>query len=124
MTFLDTAPKLTERRFMRQVVELAGLLGWRAWHDAATNQRSTCRTCKAPLACRQCGQLQPVVRNAAGLLDLILIRRPRVIWAELKSDRAKLTPSQLTTFCELRASGQEAYVWRPSDLEKITRILR
>jgi hypothetical protein len=124
VTFLDAAPRLSEARFQRQVVELAELLGWHAWHDAATNQRATCRACRAPLACAQCGTLVPVVRNAAGLLDLILIRRPRVIWAELKSDRGKLTDAQIGTIAELRSSGQECYVWRPSDFVKIERILR
>jgi hypothetical protein len=112
---LPVLPKLTERRFMGQVVKLAELLGWRVWHDNATN---------APRACKACGTPSPVARNAAGMLDLILIRRPRVVWAELKSERSKLTDDQYATLIELRASHQEAYVWRPSDLDQITRILR
>jgi hypothetical protein len=112
---LPVQPRISERRFMAQVVRLAELLGWRAWHDNATN---------APRACKACAARLPVVRNAAGMLDLILMRRPRVVWAELKADRGKLTDEQLATLIELRASHQEAYVWKPSDWKTIERILR
>jgi len=124
VTFLDTPPRISEAQFMRQIVEYAELLRWHVFHDRATNQRTTCAGCKARLLCANCQRPARVVRNTAGMLDLILIRRPRVIWAELKSDRGKLTPDQLTVFCELRASGQEAYVWRPKDFPTIERILR
>jgi hypothetical protein len=112
---LPVLPKLTERRFHKQVVRLAELMGWRVWHDTATNAPRACAACDTPI---------PVIRNPAGMLDLILIRRPRVVWAELKSERGTLTDAQYTALVELRASGQEAHVWRPSDIEKITRILR
>jgi hypothetical protein len=115
MTMLPVLPKLTEVRFQSQVVKLAGLLGWRVWHDNATN---------APRACKACGAPLPVVRNAAGLPDLILVRRPRVVWAELKAQRGKLSDDQWAYIEELKASRQEAYVWRPSDFKTIERILR
>lgn len=124
MTFLAAPPKLSEARFQKQVVELAELLHWGVWHDRATNQRSACRACKAPLRCAACATPATVVRNPAGLLDLILIRRPRVLWVELKSDRGRLTPEQRATISDLRACGQEAYVFRPRDFETITRLLR
>lgn len=117
-------PKLTERRFQQQVVQYAELMGWHVRHDSATNQRATCRRCRAPLACATCGTPVTIVRNAPGLLDLLLVRRPRVIWAELKSERGKMTDDQLVTFRDLRASGQDVYLWRPSDWPTIERILR
>src|SRR4051812_49625630 len=106
MTMLPVLPKISERRFMAQVVRLAELLGWRVWHDRATNAPRACKACAAPL---------PVARNAAGLPDLILVRRPRVVWAELKAERNTLTDDQWEYIEALRASRQEAYVWRPSD---------
>lgn len=116
MTFVaDALPKISERRFQGQVVRLAEMLGWRVWHDNATNAPRACVVCRAP---------QAVVRNAAGLPDLILIRRPRVVWVELKSQRGKLTDDQWRYLEELKASRQEAYCWRPSDWRTIERILR
>lgn len=124
MTAPDPLPKLTERRFMQQVVRLAEMLGWRVWHDAATNTRPTCRRCSAPLACAVCGTPVTIIRNAAGMLDLIMVRRPRVVWVELKSDRGKLTEAQYALLIELRSSHQEVYCWRPSDWRAIERVLR
>lgn len=124
MTFLGTPPRQTERSFQAQVIRAAELLGWRVRHDSATNQRQTCASCHAMLRCASCGTEPRIIRNAAGMLDLLLIRRPRVVWAELKSDRGKLTDEQLTMLTELRASGQEAYLWKPKDWPTIERILR
>lgn len=90
----------TEKQFQRQVVELAKLLGWRFYH--------TLRSEGSP----------------PGWPDLVLIRRPRVIFAELKSERNALTSPQRACLEELRACGQEVFVWRPSDWEQITEVLR
>jgi hypothetical protein len=100
MTFLDTPPRLTEARFQRQVTDLAELLHWRWYHTRRSEN------------------------SPAGFPDLVLIRRPRVIFAELKSDRNSLTDDQRAWIDELRACGQEAYVWRPKHFEQITKLLR
>lgn len=123
MTFLGTPPKLTEARFQAQVVKLAELFGWTVRHDSASNQRSTCASCQHPLRCATCGAVPRIIRNAAGMPDLLLIRRPRVVWAELKSDRGKLTAAQLAMLTELRACGQEAYLWHPKDFDTLERVL-
>lgn len=107
-------PKLTEARFQKQVVDLARLLHWRVWHDNATN---------TPRRCSNCGQVRHGPRNAAGLPDLILVRQPRLIWAELKTDSGDVSPEQWSWLEDLAASGQECYIWRPSQFEQIQRIL-
>lgn len=117
-------PKLSEAQFQRQVVRYADLMGWRVRHDRATNQRSRCRRCRSPLVCASCATPVTVVRNDAGLLDLLLVRRPRIVWAELKSQRGTMTDDQLATYLELKACGQEVYLWKPSDWPVIERILR
>lgn len=124
VTFLDTPPRQPEAHFQPQVIKLAELLGWRVRHDSATNQRRTCASCQQPLRCAVCGRELRIIRNAAGMLDLLLIRRPRVVWAEIKSDRGNLSPEQRAQLTELRACGQEAFVWRPKDFDTLTRILR
>lgn len=111
---LSASPRLDERRFQKQVTDLATLLGWRHWHDAATN---------APRRCSSCGAVRRGPRNASGLPDLILIRRPRLIWAELKTDDGDVTPDQWSWLQDLAAAGQEVYLWRPSHWSQIERIL-
>ena len=100
MTHLDVPPRQTERQFMADVIRLAEVLGWRTYHTHDSR------------------------RSAPGFPDLVLVRRPRVIFAELKAQRGRLTPHQLDWFAELRACHQEIYVWRPEDAEKVARILR
>lgn len=100
MTFLDVAPKLTERRFSQQVVDYATLMRWRVYRTH--NSR----------------------HSPAGFPDLVLVRRPRVVWAELKSERGRATKEQLAWIGELFACSQEVYIWRPSDWPKVERILR
>lgn len=100
MTFLATPPRLTEKQFMAQVVKLAELFGWRCWH-----QRDS-----------------PGTRH--GWPDLVCIRRPRVVFLELKSDRGRLTPEQAATIALLRACDQEAYVIRPGTWPVLETLLR
>ena len=111
--FLDE--RVTEKRFQSQVLAYAAMMGWSAWHDNATN---------APRRCSGCGQTRSLPRNTAGLPDLVLIRRPRVVWAELKAERGRLRPAQKAWIEELRACGQAVYVWRPSSWEEVERVLR
>lgn len=100
MTFLEAVPRQTERAFMAQVIRCAELFRWRHYH--------THRSEKSP----------------SGFPDLVLVRRPRVIFAELKSDRGTLTDAQRAWLDELRACGQEAYVWRPMHWSAVEKLLR
>ena len=113
-----------ERMFQSQVVRYAELMGWHTWHDRATNQRATCRRCRAKLCCAACGEAVTVIRNAAGFLDLVLVRRPRVIFAELKAERGRLTDDQRAWLHALDGCTVERYLWRPSDWQTIEGILR
>jgi hypothetical protein len=58
---------MSEAEFQAQVVSLAELRGWRIFHDHDSR------------------------RNTAGLPDLILVRRGRLIFAELKSERGRIS---------------------------------
>lgn len=99
----------SESDFQKQVIQLARLYKWRAAHfRAAMNRRGQWQT--------------PVQADGAGFPDLVLVR-DRVIWAELKSEKGKLSPEQEQWIARLKAAGQEVYVWRPKDWNEIVTTL-
>lgn len=89
-----------EKEFMASVIDLAQWLGWSCYHTWVS------------------------LHSAAGFPDLVLVKPPRVIFAELKSDRGFLKPAQALWLKALReCPGVEVYEWRPSMIEEITDIL-
>lgn len=94
-----TGPKQSERDWQATVLQYAALRGWRAYHNPDSR------------------------RSTAGFPDLVLVRRPHVVFAELKSDTGRLRPEQVTWLDELRACGVTAVVWRPSDWPHVERVL-
>jgi hypothetical protein len=85
------ARAMTEQQLQESVEELAALLGWWAWHD------------------------QDSRRNRAGLPDLILVRRNRLMWCELKTQDGRIRPEQRHVLAMLQTAGQVVHLWRPSD---------
>ena len=97
----QTAPKVTEAAFLRQVRDLARILGWATYH---------------PFLSRW---------SERGFPDLTLVRPPRVILAELKTEHGKTTPDQDRWLGLLGACpGVETFLWRPADLDAIAAVLR
>jgi hypothetical protein len=64
--------------------------------------------------------------SAAGFPDLVLVRPPSLIFAELKTDsaRSRLSAAQLRWIDLLEGCGAETYVWRPADRPEIHERLR
>ena len=63
--------------------------------------------------------------SPAGEPDLRMVRPPRFIFAELKTERGRLTNEQEAALLLLQACPPvEVYLWRPSDLDEIERILQ
>ena len=62
-------------------------------------------------------------RSDPGWPDLVLVRPPRIIFAELKSERGRLTPAQQEWIERLKRCGLEVHVWRPSQLHIIAAVL-
>lgn len=60
--------------------------------------------------------------SRSGFPDRVLIRE-RVIFAELKREKTKPTEEQVRFLDGLAAAGAEVYLWRPSDLDEIGRVL-
>ncbi len=104
---------ITEKQFEAQVKDLAKLFGWRYYH--------TWRSIHSP----------------AGFPDVVMVRPPRLIFSELKSEKGKPSPEQEAWLEDLRECHilvdiigkdemymPEVYLWRPRDFEEIVEILR
>lgn len=93
---------LSEKSFQSQVIEMARLLGWWCYHTYDS---------------RRC---------VAGFPDLHLshAQKKRVVFAELKTDKGRLSAYQSAWIAHLREAGAEVYVWRPSDWPAIEEALR
>lgn len=105
MTLVD----VSEAAFQAEVIELARMLNWRVAHFRPAQTTHGWRT--------------PVAADGKGFPDLVLAR-DRVIYAELKSTSGRTTAEQDDWLDALRRAGQEAYLWRPADLQNIADTLR
>ena len=102
---------ITEAEWQRQVTDLASLRGWTWWH-APDNRPIVARSGKR--------YVQPV---RPGFPDLLLVRRERLVFAELKRETGVLTSDQAVWLAALEAAGAETHVWRPSDLAQVQEVL-
>src|SRR5580765_4675851 len=91
----------SEKHFMWRIRQRAALTGWKwRWHQLDS------------------------IGTQSGLPDLILVRPPRVIFAELKSEHGRLSPMQKAALTDLmHCPGVETYVWKPSNWETIVTVL-
>jgi hypothetical protein len=101
--------KLTEREFMRQVLEYAKLTGWLRVHFRPAMTKTGWRTA--------------VEGDGVGFPDCLLLRRNRLVVAELKTPGKSMTPAQSEWLKAFAEAGAETYLWRPADWEAIERIL-
>ena len=105
--------ELTEKQFEAQVKDLAKFCGYKYYH--------TWRSIHSP----------------AGFPDCVLVKVDKIIFAELKAEKGKLSPAQQEWIDILKEYEQEiflnwptndlpfaVYVWRPSQIKEIVEILR
>ena len=101
---------MTEAAFIRQVLQLARLRGWRSLHiRPALNQRGK--------------WLTPLQGDGVGFPDLLLLRRDQQIVAELKVGRNTTTAAQEAWLAAFRAANVAAYVWHETDWDEIVKVL-
>lgn len=91
--------EISERDFQAEVLRLAKRHGWLSYHTHDSR------------------------RSAKGFPDLVMVRPPQLLFAELKTNTGKLTPEQQDWLDHLNASGAVACVWRPKDWPMIERAL-
>lgn len=95
----------TEAGFQAAVVQLAELHGWRWWHDNDSR------------------------RNKSGFPDLVLVRDGVLIFAELKTEKGRVSPAQTEWLAALELVGHDSvgvvqvHVWRPRDWPTIESTL-
>lgn len=83
---------MTERELQTAVLDLAGLLGWLAYHTFDSR------------------------RSQAGFPDLVLVRE-RIIFVELKTEKGQLTEAQKHWRELIEGAEGEYHLWRPADLQ-------
>ena len=86
----------SEKDFQRALVKAAKRMGWLVYHS-----------------------IDPL-RSEPGFPDLVLVRRGRVVLAELKTRKGKLTAAQSSWLTE---AGSHARLWRPEDWTDILQDL-
>jgi hypothetical protein len=92
--------RVSEKAFQQQVMDLLLLCGWRAVH------------------------VYDMRRSAPGLPDILALRGHRLVVAELKSERGVVRPEQWEWLDAFAQAGAETFLWRPSDFEELTEVLR
>lgn len=96
---------ITEREWQSRVTELASLLGWRWAHFRPAKTAKGWRT---------------AMEGSAGFPDLVLVRVPRLVFAELKAQRNNPTVDQVAWLDAFgQVAGVETYVWHPRDWDAV-----
>jgi hypothetical protein len=92
---------ISERDLTGYVRDVARLHGWRRYHTWLSRH------------------------SPAGFPDEVLLRAPRLVVAELKSETGRLTDAQAEWLEEWeRIPCAEVYVWTPADMDTIAEVLR
>jgi hypothetical protein len=92
---------VSERDLTAYVRDLAKAFGWRRYHTWTS------------------------IHSPAGFPDEVLVRPPRLVFAELKSASGRLKPEQDAWLEALRqVPGVETYTWRPEHMDEIAEVLR
>jgi hypothetical protein len=91
---------MTEKQLMAAVVEMAEMLGWLVYHTHDSR------------------------RSESGFPDLVCVRRERVVFIELKTEKGQLSEEQEQWLSALGLAGAAVHFWRPSDWPEIEAALR
>lgn len=90
---------LTEAAWQAEVVRTARALGFLVYHTYDSR------------------------RSDKGFPDLTMVRRDRVLFAELKTQKGRIRPEQRVWLDRLAAGPGEVYLWRPDDAPEVEAVL-
>lgn len=112
---MTIATDVSEKEFQASVLDYAHVQGWRSAHFHDSRRQVRERDGKV----RTVGDAA-----AAGFPDLVLVRRDRLVIAELKREKGRLLPTQVDWLTDLERTDAEVYLWRPADWSQIEEVLR
>ena len=92
--------KISEKNFEQLVKELARVNNWLYYHT----YRST--------------------HSTTGFPDCVFVRGNDLLFAELKTEKGKVSPFQQQWLDTLANTQIPVYIWRPSDYEEICELLK
>lgn len=92
---------MSEKELQKAVVGLAHFFGYKVAHFRTANTSQ--------------GWMTPVAADGKGFPDLVLVRRERLIFCELKAEKGRLSPEQTAWLAALVEAGVDVFVWRPVD---------
>lgn len=98
---MTTRVTRTEQDFLDNIIELAHMNQWLAYHVR--------------------GNTEKLIQGDHGFPDLCMVKNVRVVFAECKLLGEVPTSNQARWIARLVAAGQECYVWTPADWD--TRIV-
>ncbi len=101
---------MTENDFLKMVLKLAKLCGWRVAHFR-------------PAMTKTGRWVTAVQADGKGFPDLILLRGKEIWAVELKVGRRKTTPEQVLWLEAFRAACVPSAVWTPADWDFIEHTL-
>lgn len=104
---------MTEAEFLARVIHEAQERGWLVFHARPARTAQGYRTA--------------VQGDGAGFPDLVMVRPPVVLVAELKSEKGRVGQAQkrwLEKLWDCRGAFLAVYVWRPSNREFILEVLQ
>jgi hypothetical protein len=113
----DDAGELLEWAFQEKVLGLARFYGWRVYHPPDNRAIATSR-----------GRVRKQAVEP-GFPDLVLVRGPELIFAELKTKRGRVSPAQRDWLEALRVVGELVHITgddlkrRVPDLVAMTLVL-
>jgi hypothetical protein len=91
----------TEKGFLQAIRDLARILAWTEYHTYSS------------------------MHSSRGFPDLVLIRPPCIIFAEVKTEKGRVTITQQEWIDMLkRCPGVEVYIWRPEHWSEIVERLK
>ena len=105
---------MKEEYLQQQIIDLAHLHHWRVAHF---------RTARIQRKDGSVYYATPVQADGEGFPDLVLLKGNRVIVAEIKSEKGKLSDAQRDWLSAWEMTEADVYVWRPQDWDEIEKRL-